>query len=246
MCIPDGGRKSADHKGPPEPAIFSSVGLSRMQMERAGTETIMYLSENAESRDYDRLLQRAAEQMTAAARPPDLTVAAQAAGVPLEQARSMFANDRALAAMVLQQQMVLLTDFLTRRALAAPADDLVAQIRAAIYAYVDWFLENPGTGRLLISPPAMVAASEEDVRRFSSGVYDFVHSMLERARDRGLIRPDINIADAMLTMRALTLGSVVLHEMGHARLWGGQTDPRQALHRILDEYFDLATQHTPA
>ncbi len=198
-----------------------------------------------ESRDYDRLLEKAAEQMTAVAPPPDLTLAAQEAGVPLEQARSMFADDKALAEMVLQQQMVLLTDFLTRRALAAPADDVVAQTKAVAGGYLDWFFDNPGAGKLLVSPPAMVAASEEDVRRFSGGIYNLARSMLERARDRGLVRPDINIDDVMLTMRALTLGIVVLHEMDHARLWGEQADLTEALRRILDEYFDLATQHRP-
>lgn len=198
-----------------------------------------------EMRPYDRLLGRAAAQMAALTPQPDLALAAQEAGVPLDEARGWFADAQALSAAVMEQQMVLLTDHLTQRVSAAPPDDVVAQLRALIHAYVEWFFDNPVGGRLLVSPAAVAVLSQHQVTRFSSAIYELAASMMERARTAGLIRPDIDIPEVMLTMRALTLGIVALHDMDRARLWGNPADPRAALTRVMDSYFDLIMQ-TPA
>jgi len=113
-----------------------------------------------------------------------------------------------------------------------------------MWAYIDWFFDNPVGGRLLVSPPAMAFASQQDVRRFSDAIYNLALSMMERARDAGLIKTDIDIPQVMLAMRALTLGIVLLQDLDHARLWGNPSDPRAALMGIMDTYFDLATKRT--
>ncbi|SDL56955.1 hypothetical protein [Paracoccus chinensis] len=195
-----------------------------------------------EMRPYDRLLSRAAEQMAALTPQPDLALAAQEAGVPLDEALAWFADAHALSAAVLEQQMVLLTDHLTQRVSAAPSDDVVAQLRALIHAYVEWFFDNPVGGRLLVSPAVVAVLSRHQVKRFSSAIYGLAESMMERARTAGLIRADIDIPEVMLTMRALTLGIVALQDMDRARLWGNPADPRAALTRVMDGYFDLIMQ----
>ena len=164
--------------------------------------------------------------------------------VPIEDAHGWFADADALCAAVIEHQMVLLTDHLIRRATAVPGDDLVAQLRELTHAYIDWFFDNPVGGRLLVSPPAMAFASQQDVRRFSDAIYNLALSMMERARDAGLIKTDIDIPQVMLAMRALTLGIVLLQDLDHARLWGNPSDPRAALMGIMDTYFDLATKRT--
>ncbi|WP_299365685.1 WHG domain-containing protein [uncultured Paracoccus sp.] len=190
-------------------------------------------------RPYDRLLKSAAEQMAAASPQPDLARAAEDAEVPLEQAQAWFADACALSAAVIEQQMVLLTDHLVRRASAAPQDDVVAQLRELSHAYVEWFFDNPVGGRLLVTPPAMATVSEHKVSRFSTAIYDLARAMMERARDTGMIRADIDIAEVMLTMRTLTLG-IVVQDMDHTRLWGNPGDPRAALTRMMNSYFDMA------
>ena len=197
-----------------------------------------------EMRAYDRLLQRAAEQMAAVSPRPDLALAAEQARVRLEEAQAWFADADALGAAVIDQQMVLLTDHLICQVTTAPAEDVVAQLRALTRAYIDWFFDNPVGGRLLVSPPAVAVASEDQVRRSSTAIYDLAQAMMERARDAGLIRPDIDIPEVMLTLRALTLGIVLLQDMDHARLWGNLIDPRVALTGMMDSYFDLATSRT--
>jgi len=196
----------------------------------------------AEMRAYDRLLQRAAEQMATLTPPPDLALAAQEAEVPLEEAQAWFADTHALSVAVIEQQMVLLTGHLTQRASAAPADDVVAQIRALMHAYVEWFFDNPVGGRLLVNPPAVAALSQHQVRRFYTAIYGLAESMMERARDAGLIRAEIDIPEVLLTMRTLALGIVALQNANHARLWGNPADPRAALTHMMDSYFDLAMQ----
>jgi|GEM_PF-3091045 len=195
-----------------------------------------------EMRGYDRLLQRAAVQMAAATPQPDLALAAQEAGVSLEEAQSWFADSKVLGTAVIHQQMVLLTDHLMRRTAAAPANDVIAQLRALTHAYVEWFFDNPVGSRLLVSPPAVAVLSEDEVRRFSTAIRDLARSMLEQAHAAGLVRADIDIPEVLLTMRALTLGIVTLQDMDHARLWGDVRDPRAALTRMMESYFDLATQ----
>lgn len=210
-------------------------------LPRKKADTVM--KTEPEMRAYDRLLEVAAAQLTA---PPrlDLALAAREADVPIEDARGWFADADALCAAVIEHQMVLLTDHLVRRATAVPGDDLVAQLRELTHAYIDWFFDNPVGGRLLVSPPAMAFASQQDVRRFSDAIYNLALSMMERARDAGLIKTDIDIPQVMLAMRALTLGIVLLQDLDHARLWGNPSDPRAALMGIMDTYFDLATKRT--
>lgn len=198
------------------------------------------VTEIPETRAYDRFLQHAAEQMAAVSPLPDLAVTAQEAGVSLEEARVWFEDAHALSCTVVEQQMMLLTDHLARRACAAPPDDTIGQLRALTRAYVEWFFDNPVGSRLLLSPAAMAVLSQHQVRRYSSAIYDLAQSMMERARDTGLIRAEVDIPQVMLTMRALTLGIVVLQEMDHARLWGSHDDPRAALTRVMDSYFELA------
>lgn len=70
--------------------------------------------------------------------------------------------------------------------------------------------------------------------------------MMERAQKAGVIKADIDIPEVLLTMRALTLGIVVLQDMDHARLWGDHADPRAALTRMMDSYFDLVLQKPDA
>ena len=200
------------------------------------------MKEISEKRPYDQLLQHAAEQMARVSPLPDLALAAQEAGVSLEQAQRWFADDQALSMAVVEQQMVLLTDHLARRASAVPSDDIIGQLRALTHAYVEWFFDNPVGGRLLVSPAAVAVLSHHQVGRFSSAIYDLAQSMMERARKAGLIEADTDIPEVMLTMRALTLGIVVLQDMDHARLWGNHADPRTALTRVMDSYFDLALQ----
>lgn len=200
------------------------------------------MKECSEKRPYDHLLECAAEQMARIAPLPELARAAQEAGVPLQKAQAWFADDQALSMAVVEQQMVLLTDHLSRRATAVPSGDIVGQLRAMTHAYVEWFFDNPTGGRLLVSPAAVALLSQRQVGRFSSAIYDLAQSMMERARDAGLIKADIDVAEVLLTMRALTLGIVVLQDMDHARLWGNHTDPHAALKRVMDSYFDLALQ----
>jgi hypothetical protein len=200
------------------------------------------MNELSEKRPYDHVLQHAAEQMARVSPLPDLALAAQEAGVSLERAQAWFADDQALSMAVVEQQMVLLTDHLARRASAVPSDDIIGQLRALTHAYVEWFFDNPVGGRLLVSPAAVAVLSHHQVGRFSSAIYDLAQSMMERARKAGLIKADTDIPEVMLTMRALTLGIVVLQDMDHARLWGNHADPRVALTRMMDSYFNLALQ----
>lgn len=197
------------------------------------------MKQGSEMRPYDRLLAHAAEQMAALTPQPDLALAAQEAGVAPEEARTWFADNHALSVAVMEQQMVLLTDHLTQRVSTVPSDDVVAQVRALVHAYVEWFFDNPAGGRLLVSPAVVAVLSQHQVKRFSSAIYELAASMMERARGAGLIRADIDIPEVMLTMRALTLGIVALHDMDRARLWGNPADPRAALIRVMDGYFDL-------
>lgn len=198
------------------------------------------MTEVSEMRAYDRFLRCAAEQMAAVSPSPDLAVTAQEAGVSLEEARLWFADAHALSSTVIEQQMMLLTDHLAHRACAAPPGDTMGQMRALTHAYVEWFFDNPVGSRLLLSPAAVALSSQHQVRRYSSAIYDLAQSMMERARDAGLIRAEIDIPEVMLTMRALTVGIVVLQEMDHVRLWGNHDDPRGALTRVVDSYFELA------
>jgi len=191
-------------------------------------------------RAYDRLLQTAAEQMAALPPRPDLARAAQAAGIPLPEARRMFEDDDALGMAVMQQQLLQLTDYLGRQAAAAPADDVIAQLRAIGHAYLEWCFEHRVGGRLLTSANAMTYASEAEVARFSEAIYDLCGSMMERARKAGLVPQDLDISCILLTTRALVLGIVALHEMDQTRYWGKDADPKAALMRVFDEYFNLA------
>lgn len=202
------------------------------------------MKEYPEKRPYDRLLECAAEQMARTSPLPELARAAQEAGVPLQKAQTWFADDQALSMAVVEQQMVLLTDHLSRRATAVPSDDIIGQLRALTHAYVEWFFDNPTGGRLLVSPAAVALLSQHQVGRFSTAIYDLAQSMMERARDAGLIKDDVDIPEVLLTMRALTLGIVVLQDMDHARLWGNHADPQAALTRVMESYFDLALQGT--
>jgi hypothetical protein len=200
------------------------------------------MKEVSEKRPYDHVLQHAAEQMARISPLPDLTLAAQEAGVPLGLAQAWFTDDQALSIAVVEQQMVLMTDHLARRASAVPTNDIIGQLRALTHAYVEWFFDNPVGGRLLVSPAAVAVLSQHQVGRFSSAIYNLAQSMMERARQAGLIKPDTDIPEVMLTMRALTLGIVVLQDMDHARLWGNHADPRAAMTSMMDSYFDLALQ----
>lgn len=110
------------------------------------------MDETSGRRPYDRLLRCAAEQMARVSPLPALAVAAQEAGVPLEEAQAWFADGYALSVAVVEQQMVLLTSHLSRRASAVPPDDIIGQLRALTHAYVEWFFDNPVGGRLLASP----------------------------------------------------------------------------------------------
>lgn len=135
-------------------------------------------------RAYDRYIQCAAEQMAALSPQPDMALVAQDAEVSLEEAQMWFVDARALSTAVLEQQMVLLTDHLTRQVSSAASVDAVAQLRALVRAYVEWFFDNPVGGRLLVSPSAVAVISQHQVGRFSSAIYVLAQSMMERARDR--------------------------------------------------------------
>lgn len=201
----------------------------------------MGMEQTNELREYDRLLKTAGGHITTVTPRPDLIRVAAEAGISIDRARELFADDDALAAALVQEQMMMLTDAVTRGATTAPAENALARLRATAHAYLDWFLDNPRLAQLLIHPPAMDAAVEADVRRFSTGIYNFAQSMIEQARAEGQIRQDIDIATVLLTMRALTIGISRLQDVDYAWLWEDPDDPKTALRRVVDDYLDLAT-----
>lgn len=163
---------------------------------------------------------------------------ARRAGVSSGAPFRHFASKTALMTAVAEQAMQRLTLAIQTRVDALRGASPLTTLREMGHAYVDWVLANR-THFLVISSrseidfagsPVLVAQNEALRQRMID--------LLRRAQLQGEVQAQFDLADLVLTTRAMTYGAARLWADGHFPQWQVAGDERSALYRMIDLFLD--------
>jgi len=167
------------------------------------------------------LLLRAASSRLAAPEAPccDPESLAAETGVDPETARSLFSSTNEVLKAVAESALRRQLDHLTRRLSAVsdrtPAEQLVCLGKS----FVEWAVENQDDFRVLNSHLISGVIDDEEILRYHRSLQQLTLSMLERARDHGQLRADIDPRLLSLVARGFTYGAARLCTDGQLSLW---------------------------
>jgi|GEM_PF-2724087 len=165
---------------------------------------------------------------------------AREAEVPLEVARSLFADRDSLLRTVLETLLQVETDYLGRRAAAEDLDNPAGQGLAMAHAYMDWAFDHPDEFRVLQDPLMQRVLGEAKLRRYNEAIRALAMRLGEAAADSGQLRRGFDQALVVLGARALGYGLARLEVDGHLKFWA-DSDPegrRALMHAVLNQFAD--------
>ncbi|WP_158247980.1 TetR-like C-terminal domain-containing protein [Paracoccus sp. SY] len=169
-------------------------------------------------------------------RDPDLPGVARRIGIPVDDLRRIFPDDRSLLIAVAEQALVRLMDSCTKAVVKVNPDDAVAQFLALGKAYIRWAVDHRVQFRLISSHPGLDAAREPDLRRYLDSVIDLMTRMLERARNAGHLRADEDIPMLVLSSRAFAVGLAQMIVEGRLETPRNARSPLEAAEQAMADF----------
>lgn len=168
----------------------------------------------------DLMLRAAARRLAAPPAPCcELDSLAAEAGVEPEMARRLFSSTEEVLKAVAESALRRQLDHLTRRLSClsdrTPAEQLVCLAKS----YVEWSIENPDEFRVLNSHLIRSVIDDEELVRYNRSLQRLILSMLERAREQGQLRHDIDPDLLSLVARSFTYGAARLCADRQLPLW---------------------------
>jgi len=180
------------------------------------------------------ILLRAASKRLAAPQAPCCEPGSLAAetGIDADLAQRLLPSSehvlKAVAESALRRQL----DHLTRRLSAVTDDSPAEQLLCLGKSFVEWAIENRDDFRVLNSHLINGVVDGEEIKRYHRALQQLTVSMLERARDQGQLRTDLDPLLLSLVARAFTYGLARLCVDRQLHLWqpdGGDQEERDQL-----------------
>lgn len=187
---------------------------------------------------YEAMVQAALRHMSEARPVLDVAAIAAEVGVPRQIALGLFADGCTLLTAAAENTMVRLMDYLSTRTVQEGGSDPVAQYRAICLAYLDWAIANPVAFAVLNSRSTFMQARNGAIGRYNRATRELLTSLLERAGAANRLCEDVNVAEAVLTTRALLHGMAMLVVHRTARHWTIDDDVETAARRNVNLYLD--------
>jgi len=146
-----------------------------------------------------------------------------------------FASKRELLTAVAEQTTRFLRDEVLK-AIAEHADEgPLERFRALGDAYMRWVTQHPTQFRVVSDRSLVDFAGSESLRRDNDEMRSLMHTLLQEAQERGLLRAaDLNAI--VLTARAAAYGVARMYVDGHFAQWGVDDGDAE---RAFDSVFDV-------
>lgn len=154
---------------------------------------------------YQRVVTAAARQLGDQGSLPTLTASAEIAGVPVETALRMFADDIALCLAVAEDMLVRMNDFIAHRGSTVRGADPADQYAATMKGFIEWCNANPRDAAILLLHNLPEPCRRGFVRH-TDALGLLWRRMLNRAESGGRLRPGITAEVAHFQGRVVLLG----------------------------------------
>lgn len=144
---------------------------------------------------------------------------ARETGIDPEVARGLLPSAETVVRTVAESALRRQMDFLTRRISSVPGDDPTEQLLALGKAAVEWAVENRDDFHVLNLPLVGQVVDGEELARYHRSLQELTASMLDRAREQGRLRPDMDPLTMLVIVRAFTYGLSRLYVDRQLRVW---------------------------
>ena len=151
---------------------------------------------------YEAMVVEAAAVMSALRPSVDVAAIAAKVGIPQAVAEGLFSTSDSLCTAVIENAFVRLIDYMSTRTVQAGDGDPVAQFRALCHAFLEWSGANPTQFHLLNNRNVFSSSGNGKPERYNRAIRTLAKSLLERAKAEGRVSDDVDIPNALLTVRA--------------------------------------------
>lgn len=167
-------------------------------------------------RAMDSTMQLLAEMQ---ARRPSVSDVAQQIEVSEEHLLAIFPDPDSLLIAAAEQALTILIDECTRSVVKADPNDPVAQFNALGDAYLDWADRYRDEFRLISDSRLIDSLNTPSLRRYLDALSDLMARLLQRAKDRGQLHPQEDIAMMVMSARTFAFGVATMITENRMSAW---------------------------